>query len=499
MSCQQGKKLSPAEEQQLFEELLEKHKKTFSTGALGDFVEQQCQEFRERVALHDGKLSLTYHELLTLADQFAQNHLAGKQDLVIALPNGAPLYIATYAALRSGVRITYLNPRVSPHEVEFAADFEKSFVCVTNCSKIAVAVEGLGGVVVGPEESYLITLSGANEKVSQPFSSHGVVRFLTSGTTQSPKVVELSVRNLLTNAFQSYVRMRRMGLSQEQFLGALPLTHAFAHMTLLWLPLLSGSSVALLPEVSSLQMKRLFEQFDISVILGVPALLGLILSVVAPSRLRETLKVTICGGDRLSEQICDAWYLAYDKAIRPGYGLTEAGPVVSVSCNDEAEPLESAGEPLVGISVKRDDEGRIWISGDNVADSYRGKDGFACTYDLGELDGARLMITGRSDQLIVSNGFTLSPHEIEQVLLAHPAVEHVCVIGIDDANAGKIPVACFVLKKPLANCVSVLRKHCLEYLAEYKVPRRFLCFDSLPITQTGKVARGIVGNRVESM
>jgi O-succinylbenzoic acid--CoA ligase len=164
------------------------------------------------------------------------------------------------------------------------------------------------------------------------------------------------------------------------------------------------------------------------------------------------------------------------------YGLTEATSQVTVS--EPGDPW-TAGPPLPGVSVRVAGDGEIHVEGPVVAGG-----GVLATGDLGRLDErGRLTVVGRKADTIVSGGENVAPAEVEDVLLAHPAVAEAAVLGRPDPEWGEAVVAKVVLRAGHELDPPALGAWCRERLAAFKVPKAFERADALPRTASGKLLR----------
>jgi len=326
----------------------------------------------------------------------------------------------------------------------------------------------------------------------------------TSGTTGVPKGVMLSSRNIITNTMQDYARMRLFSGEKEKFFAVLPLFHVFAQNTCVWLPLMTGSSVVVVRRIDRRYILEGLKKKP-TIFFGFPALFGLLcLMKNAPLC---SIKRFVSGADAMPDKIRSAFAMIYGRKICSGYGLTEASPVISINHDDESAATYVVGRPVVGIEceirgdngkiLKNDEIGTLWIRGDNVMLGYYNaseatakvlKDGWLNTGDLASIgkDG-NLAIRGRSKDLIIHKGFNIYPQEVENVLMSHPAVFKAAVVGHDEAVSGQVPIAFVAARGELDHVEKTLRALCSNNLASYKIPRRFICLDDLPMSPTGKV------------
>jgi len=141
--------------------------------------------------------------------------------------------------------------------------------------------------------------------------------------------------------------------------------------------------------------------------------------------------------------------------------------------------------------------GTLWIRGDNIMQGYYNapgatakilQNGWLNTGDLASMDKeGNLAIIGRSKDLIIHKGFNIYPPEIENILLSHPAVYKAAVIGKEESFSGEIPVAFVAVKSAEYDIEKSLRELCSNNLASYKIPKKFVCMEDLPMNATGKV------------
>jgi acyl-CoA synthetase (AMP-forming)/AMP-acid ligase II len=233
-----------------------------------------------------------------------------------------------------------------------------------------------------------------------------------------------------------------------------------------------------------------------------------------------SLRTVSYGGARMPVAVIEeALRLFPDVAFTNAYGLTETSSTVSVlgpevhrQALEASDPavrarLGSVGLPLPGIEIEvRDDGGRpcapgiggdICVRGEHVAGEYVGAggaaDGWFATRDRGYVDeDGYLFIEGRADDTIIRGGENISPAEIEDVLLRHPAVQECAVIGIDDAEWGQRIAAAVVLTPGSAATSDELRVFSREHLRTSKTPDRIVIVPELPYTDTGKLLRRVV-------
>lgn len=489
---------------------------------LGRLLQRAAQLYPDSQALIAQNKTITYKEYYFRATQLSQKLQAAgvkaRDRVLLCSENSIEFYLYYFAALQLGATIVPINTFL--HEREFAYVVQDAAPAViVASSKFVLMIEALVAqqkitcpqLLTEKDVDWQTSLPQTVEQISSMISLYDLapdelaVLLYTSGTTGIPKGVMLSSENVMTNAMQAYTRFKGfMGKTQERFFCVLPLFHVFAQNTCMWLPLLAGVSVVV---VSRIDRNLILEGLKKAptFFFGFPALYGLLCLIkTAPL---DSIKMFVSGADAMPDRIRSAFALIYGRKICTGYGLTEASPVVAVNhLNDEA-PTNMVGKPLPGIAVEIRNEagfkvavgeiGNLWISGKNIMMGYYKapeatalvlKDGWLNTGDLCSMDASgNLFMRGRTKDLIIHKGFNIYPQEIENVLMMHPAVSKAAVIGIDEVASGQFPVAYVAVKCKEAGIEEGLRDLCSANLASYKIPRKFICLEDLPMSPTGKV------------
>jgi acyl-CoA synthetase (AMP-forming)/AMP-acid ligase II len=249
-----------------------------------------------------------------------------------------------------------------------------------------------------------------------------------------------------------------------------------------------------------------------TIFLGVPALYGL-LSVLRKAPLAG-VEYFICGGDALPDKIRAGFELMYHRKLCNGYGLTETSPFIAVDMDDVAGLTNTIGKPALGIEcsirneygneVSKTEIGTLWVKGGNVMLGYYNApektaselvDGWFCTGDLARFDAAgKLLICGRSKDMISNKGLKIYPQEVENVIMDHMAVMFVGVIGRVDEMHNEVPIAFVQLQlgRSAQEVEPELIELCKKNLAVYKVPRSFIFIKDMPMTATNKVDKKIL-------
>ncbi|MGH2844711.1 MAG: AMP-binding protein [Thermoleophilaceae bacterium] len=304
-----------------------------------------------------------------------------------------------------------------------------------------------------------------------PDATHTVIH--TSGTTGKPKPVELTYANHVASAAAS---ADALGVhAADRWLCPLPLHHVGGLAVLVRCAI--HRTTAVLPERFEVErVKAVLESGEVTLASLVPTMLVRL----REAGLREAagLRAIALGGGPIPAGLL-AWAAEAGIPVVPVYGMTE-------TCSQVA--AGSPGRPLRGVELDVASSGEILVRGPMVAPGALGADGWLRTGDLGRLDGDGLLhVEGRLKELIVTGGENVAPLEVEQALLAHPAVADAGVAGGPDPEWGEAIEAYVVLRG--AADPDELRAWCRDRLAPHKVPKRIEPVEALPRNEAGKLLR----------
>lgn len=488
------------------------------TPSVGQFFRKAIDINRWSIALIDKDKNITYHELcfraLNVAKLLDQNGVKCRDKVLLYCENSIEFYIFYFATwLRGAITIpvnTFLHEKELAHVIRDASP-----KCILTQTKLDPVLDKiLNNELVSSLPPRItekaIDWESYNSGIEDPFVNDVLdpeelaLMLYTSGTSGVPKGVMLSSKNIITNAMQDYARLRLFSCEKECLFAVLPLFHVFAQNTCMWLPLVSGSSVIVVPKIERQNITEGLEKKP-TIFFGFPALFGLLcLMKNAPL---SSVKMFVSGADAMPDKIRSAFAMIYGRKICAGYGLTEASPVIAINHDDENAATDVVGRPLFGIECDiRDDEGRslstgkigsLWVKGDNIMLGYFNapqetekvlKNGWLNTGDLASFNSdGELAIRGRTKDIIIHKGFNIYPQEVENVLMLHPAVTKVAVVGRTEAVVGEVPVAFVATKEDKLEIEKSLKKLCVDNLASYKIPRKIICLDELPMSPSGKV------------
>jgi O-succinylbenzoic acid--CoA ligase len=291
----------------------------------------------------------------------------------------------------------------------------------------------------------------------------------TSGTTAAPKPVELTYGNFKASADASAANL---GVEPgDRWLSALPLFHV-GGLSILTRSAIYGTCAVVHERFDAAAVRACLES-------GEATLVSLVATMVR--RLRAAgltrapaLRAALVGGGPVERDLLD-WGAEVGLPLVETYGMTE-------TCSQIATP-----KLLPGVEVRIAGDGEILVRGPMVAPGAIDADGWLHTGDRGRLDfDGRLHVEGRLKDVIVSGGENVAAAEVEEALLAHPAVDDAAVVGRPDPEWGEAVVAYVVTTASDGE----LRDHCRAQLPPFKVPRAFERVAEIPRTASGKALKG---------
>jgi len=366
----------------------------------------------------------------------------------------------------------------------------------------------LGGAGVTPiTMGDIDQLAGGRRRLPPTPRRSGDQIILTSGTTGTPKGAHRTSPGGLTPlvALLSAVPLRSGDVTHV----AAPLFHAwgYAHWAL---AAAMGSTLVLRRRNDAEATLRLIEEHRVTVLVAVPVMLQRIMDLPEATRSAydtSSLRVAVVSGSALPGGLATRFMDAFGDVLYNLYGSTEVAWVSIASPADLRAAPATAGRPPRGTALRLLDadegdvepgqRGRIHVGNSLLFSGYTGGGskpvvaGLMATGDMGHIDNRGLLfVDGRDDDMIVSGGENVFPIEVEELLLEHPAIAEVCVVGVPDAQWGQRLRACIVaaagVDGPTADQVKDLVR---GRLATYKVPRDVVFLDQLPRNATGKVLR----------
>lgn len=516
---------------------------------LSALLESSAEKYPERDAIIFGDTRLNYTELNGAANQVANLLVArgiGRGDKVaLSCPNIPYFTIIYNGILKVGATVVPLNVLLRPREVAYHLSdsgakayfaFEGSpdlpigeaalegFEQVESCTEFfLIKVDSAAPAPLEPPEFFapLVAEQPTTFKTVQVDDDETAVILYTSGTTGQPKGAELRHRNMRDNALVCADLFDATAERPDTYLCVLPLFHSFGQTVIQNGAAAFGGAQVMLPRFEANAALALMLKEKVTFFAGVPTMFWGLLGVAADgsdvSGVAENLRVAIAGGAALPKEVHKDFEQVFGITILEGYGLSETSPVASFAVWGEPVRVGSIGKPIPGVEMAliNDDwsrvpddleadgmtaVGEIAIKGHNVMKGYLDRpeataeairDDWFRSGDLGRRDSDGFYyIVDRSKDMIIRGGYNVYPRELEEILMTHPAVSLVAVIGVEHATHGEEIRAVVVKNKDFDDVSEAdLVAWGKEQFAGYKYPREVEFRSELPMTATGKILK----------
>jgi len=448
----------------------------------------------------------------------------GRQDRVaIVLPNG-PEMASAFVCIAAAATAAPLNPVYRADEFEFyLSDLNaKALVVEKGSQSPALAVAEKLGVQIleltpAEEGAGAFTLAQAKPGAAATPALPGPARkddialiLHTSGTTSRPKIVPLSHANVCASAVN--VRNSLQLGAGDCGLNIMPLFHIHGLIAGLLAPLSSGSTIFCTPGFNALKFFAWMTEAKPTWYTAVPTMHQTILARAAQNAeviAANPLRFMRSSSSSMPPQVIAGLEQAFGAPLVEAYGMTEAAHQMASNPLPPAKRIPGtvglAAGPEVAIMdtdgnlLARGDTGEIVIRGPNVTSGYENNPkanaegythGWFRTGDQGVMDtDGYLSITGRLKEIISRGGEKISPREVDEILMDHPAVQQVVTFGIPHDKLGEEVGAAVVLREGASATEKELREFAAIRLADFKVPRKILFLEEIPKGATGKLQR----------
>lgn len=350
----------------------------------------------------------------------------------------------------------------------------------------------------------------------------------TGGTTGKSKGVKLSDDNINMCAYQcEYSGLDFKDISEDNpgtWFDIMPPFIVYGVGNGLHLPLTMGKKVVLIPKFNPEKYDKMLLKYKPNYMAGVPSHYNYLLKSKKLDNVDLSfIKTPIVGGDKMDytlEEEVNKFLKEHNcgSKIIKGYGMSEVDAAVSVCINNDVNKFKSVGIPLshtnigifdyvTGDEVQYNEYGEVRISGPNVMVGYfnnkaeedkilhhENNESIIYSSDRGKMDSdGTLFVTGRyKDMIVRHDGFKVYPSEIENVILANPAVSECKVVGIRNQteSQGELPIAYIILKNDISDkdmIINQIRKYCEDNLSEYSLPVEYKVIKEFPKTAIGKI------------
>jgi malonyl-CoA/methylmalonyl-CoA synthetase len=433
-----------------------------------------------------------------VAGRFHRAGLAPGERVLCSAATSMELVVAYLAALRLGLVVVPANTAYREREIaHVVGDAEPRAAIVDDHQRGEWARKAAGGdlLVVGPDAD----LPDADPpELDLVRRGDPALICYTSGTTGAPKGAVLRHGNLLASA--AALRLAWRWVPDDRLVLALPLFHIHGLGVGLHGTLLVGASAVLLPRFEVDEVLDAARDHRATLFFGVPTMYARLAGSPRVGELAR-LRLLVSGSAALPPSVFERLAEQTGQRVLERYGMTETIMNVSNPYDGERRP-GTVGLPLPGVELRlAEGDGEVLLRGPNVFDGYwRNPEataeafdagGWFRTGDLGSLDErGYLRIEGRSKELIITGGYNVHPREVEELLLEHPAVAEVAVVGTPSEEWGEV-VTAFVVPADPADPPEEgeLLGFTAERLASFKRPRLVRYVESLPRNALGKVLK----------
>ena len=500
---------------------------------IGSLLSKASRLQGNRLAIQHGEQQLTYAELNQRVGQLARAlqslGVCPGDRVVLVQRNGPAMFETLFACFRAGAAVVPVNVRLHPEEVAFICQDCKAKVLVATGEYATSALQahkqmpelqlvGVESIADALDYETLLSASDSMKADAEVDPDDLAWLFYTSGTTGKPKGAMLTHRNLLAMMMNYFADVNPLA-PEDVVLHAAPLTHGSG---LFGLPAIAKGATSVILHTPSFDPQTVFALIQhlrvTTIAFLAPTQIKMMLNGPYRSYDLSSLRCIPYGGGPMYVEDMKQAVEAFGPVLVQIYGQGEAPMTISYLRREEhvthGDPdaerrLASAGIPRTDVEVRIVDDddhevtaGKIgeiaargsvvmagyWNRPDETAESLRG--GWLHTGDIGMMDAqGYLYLLYRKKDMIISGGNNIYPREIEEVLLKHPAIYEVAVIGIPNPLWGESVKAIVALRSGMTVTEEEVNALCRQHLASYKKPRTVEFVPELPKNAYGKILK----------
>ena len=502
---------------------------------LKNMLDATVSLYAHKTAITCGDYRMSYAELEEASNRIANKLLAlgiGKGDRVaILLLNNPQFVIVFFGIVKSGAVAVPLDTKYKTNELECLLEQCKPQALFGESQylepladllpqwdyiKHVISVGGGEGQCYLSYEEIIKESPPKRIEVDIAAGDMACIAY-TSGPALTPKGAVLPHANLVRS-----IEISAGGFAQTEkdkvMLFALPMHHIVGLIIILLTSIYKGSTVVMLSGLSINSLMQVIEEEKATILIGVPFIYRLIVKKVIEEGLEHDLSsLRICGsgGAPLPPELVQRFEHYLGLRLINFYGLTES--TAHVTC----QPLDGSGKPgsvgraLPGWEIRIIDDksrempanqsGEVIIKGPIMSHYYENssetremiKQGWLHTSDIGRMDAdGYLFLEGLKKDMVITKGQNIYPSDIESVLIGHSSVAEVVAVGIPDRMRGEVVGVAVVLKAGATATAQQIKKHCLKYLANYKIPKQVVFLSALPKTADGSINRQAIAERL---
>ena len=504
-------------------------------------LEDNAQRIPNRLAIISEEKKISYKELNLLSNKVANLILDlginPGDSIALQCPNISFFPIIYYGILKMGGVIVPMSILLKKKEISFILNNSKAKLLFfyQGDQTLNIVKEAVAGVKESPEiiQSILIenqelksfsnplvkNLNSLIKDASSEFeyiptnAEETAVVIYTSGTTGKPKGAKLTHSNL---AWNSSITVDLFDFKGDDIaLTVLPLFHIFGQNCIMNAAVFAGISNVLLKRFDSNEVIQCIQKHSVTIFAGVPTMFWNLLNDLNTfkkgeiSLLKNHWRIALSGGAAIPVELINKFEKTYGVPIFEGYGMSEGSPLVTYNQPAYKRKIGSVGLPIWGVQVKVINDkfievpcyvvGQIIFKGHNVMKGYFNneeetkkaiKNGWMHSGDLGYKDDeGYLFVVDRMNDMIIRGGVNIYPREIEELIIKHPKISLVAVVGIPDQRMGEEIMAYVILNKDQEMSKAELKSWVKAKVAANKYPRKIEFVKELPMNATGKILK----------
>lgn len=491
---------------------------------LGDIITYHARRRPDGMALACGAESLTWAQLDARANKVAnglRERLGpGEKRVGFLGRNSIPFFEVLFGVAKAGMTFAPLNWRLAQAEINAIVDLLQPdlMICDPQTRALGEGCRGAGTefpvLCFGEDYDTLLSRADASRPDTNILCHDTAVQLYTSGTTGTPKGVELTHIGIAMMRLCEHFEPALKWTPDDVYLFVMPNFH-LAGLSLVIQSLYNGSPVAMLPAFEPASVLNAIHHQRPSIMLMVPAMIQMLLDH-PDSKTTDFSSLRLCmyAGSPIGINLIKRALVEMNCRFMQFYGATETGGAATLLRPDEHDldseiKLKSCGRPVPLLGIRIVDPAGCDLPAGQVGEVvirspalFKGywrndaltkqvkKDGWYWTGDAGFVDkDGMYYIVDRIKDMIVSGGENIYSAEVEQALNTHPSVKQCAVIGVPDPKWGETVKAFIVLKEDCSSFTDELIAHCRGLIAGFKVPRSIEFVDALPQSPTGKVLK----------
>lgn len=412
--------------------------------------------------------------------------------------------------------------RTSPRVLVFSAEFHTPIAALRADPRAASVQTWVqiddepapGAVPLASTLAHDRTAPVTNETVTEETIA---ALIFTGGTTGYPKAAQVSHRMIAWNTLNTVIHDLH---HNDTYLNVFPLFHTGGLFVYTLPNIILGGRTILVRQFDPDHVLSLIEQEQVTLFAGVPTMYQMLAQAKGWAKADlSSLRFCTSGGAPLPVPLVELYSAEKQVRFKQGFGMTEFGPgIFALAAEDAISHAGSIGRPNFYVDARIVDDanqpvsagevGELVLKGPSQSSGYYNDpdataaaidaDGWFHTGDLATADADRYFrIVDRKKDMFISGGENIYPAEIERILYEHPAVHMCAVVGVPDDRWGEVGVACVVLKPGHSAEPDALLTHMRDRLARYKVPKRVVLLDQLPISGAGKILKRKLQERMK--